>query len=228
MTLKIIGAGLARTGTMSLKNALEILGFGQCFHVIELLKEPSRLSYLDAKNPAGSDNWNAFFNGFNAAVDYPACYYYDTLLQQNPDAKVILTVRDAEAWYVSVRDTVYRGKPKGVKDVARLMKNLVFSADMRKVAPVFMYNDKIIWQGQFQSNFDDQAFAIKIYQQHIEEVKRTVPSDQLLIYEVKDGWEPLCLFLDRPIPSVPFPHSNAKTEFNRKMDRLLIDGVFEP
>ena len=228
MTLKIIGAGLARTGTMSLKNALEILGIGQCFHVIELLKEPSRLNYLDAKNPAGSDNWNAFFNGFNAAVDYPACYYYDTLLQQNPDAKVILTVRDAKAWYASVRDTVYRGKPKGVKDVARLMKNLVFSADMRKVAPVFMYNDKIIWQGQFQSNFDDQAFAIKIYQQHIEEVKRTVPSDQLLIYEVKDGWEPLCLFLDRPIPSVPFPHSNAKTEFNRKMDRLLIDGVFEP
>lgn len=228
MTLKIIGAGLARTGTKSLKQALELLGFGRCFHVVELLQDPARLSYLDMKNPVGSDNWDGFFDGFEAAVDYPACYYYETLLQQNPKAKVILTVREPEAWYASVRDTVYRGKPKGFKDIARLVKNLIFSADMRKVSPVFMYNDKLIWQGQFESKFEDKDFAIGVYKRHVAQVKETVPVDQLLVYDIKGGWEPLCSFLDRPIPSTPFPHTNTKAELNCKMDRLLIDGVFEP
>lgn len=228
MALKIIGAGLARTGTMSLKLALEQLENGRCFHMIELLKDPSRLKHLDVKHLQGSTDWNAFFAGYVAATDYPACYYYNELLDLYPEAKVILTIRDPESWYESVLTTVYRGKPKGAGDVVRLIRNLVSSADMRRTAPVFMYNDKLIWRGHFNNRFEDKAAAIAIYEAHIAAVTAHVPADRLLVYEVKEGWEPLCDFLGKAAPQRPFPHSNQKVEFNRKMDRLLVDGVFEP
>ena len=228
MTVKVIGAGLARTGTMSLKMALEQLGYGPCFHMIELLKNPARLNYLDVSHKAGATDWKAFFEGYQAAVDYPACFYYKELLAENPTAKVILTVREPESWYQSVANTVYRGKPKGFWDIVRLIRNLIVSADMRRLAPVFRYNDKLIWQGHFKGKFEDKEAAIKVYQEHVEGVKAHVPADQLLIFEVKQGWQPLCDFLGKPIPEQPFPQSNSMTEFNRKMDRLLIDGVFEP
>ncbi len=228
MGIQVIGAGLARTGTMSLKMALETLGYHQCFHIVELLKNPQRLKFLDPKLASGSSDWDAVFQGYQAAVDYPACLYYETLLKQNPTAKVILTLRDPEQWYQSVLNTVYRGKPKGVGDVVRLIKGLLTSSDMRRLAPVFMYNDKLIWRGQFQSKFEDKAWAIQVYNDHIEQVKQRVPANQLLIFEVKQGWEPLCYFLDKPIPDTPFPRANSQAEFNRKMDRLFHDGVFEP
>ena len=228
MTLQIIGAGLARTGTMSLKLALEQLGYNRCFHIVELLKDPSRLKYLDVKHPQGSADWNTFFAGFDAATDYPACYYYKELLAQNPSAKVILTVRDPESWYDSVYNTVYRGVPKGVGDVLRLIKGVISSADIRRTAPVFRYNGQLIWNGQFKGQFENRSTAIAIYEQHVAEVQQYVPAEQLLVYHIQDGWEPLCAFLGKPIPDTPFPHSNSKAEFNRKMDRLLVDGVFEP
>ena len=228
MTVKVIGAGLARTGTMSLKMALEQLGYEHCFHMVELLKNPARLTYLDLSHKEGATDWAAFFEDYQAAVDYPACFYYKELLTENPTAKVILTVRDPESWYQSVLNTVYRGKPKGFRDIIRLIRNLIVSSDMRRVAPVFRYNDKLIWQGQFNGEFEDKEAAIRVYHDHVEQVKKHVPADQLLIFEVKQGWQPLCDFLDKPIPEQPFPHSNSMAEFNRKMDRLLIDGVFEP
>ena len=141
---------------------------------------------------------------------------------------MILTVREPESWYESVRTTVYRGKPKGFWDVLRLIRGLITSADMRRTAPVFMYNDKLIWNGQFKGQFEDKAAAIGVYEQHVAEVQATVPAEQLLVYRIQDGWEPLCAFLGVAVPDRPFPRSNAKDEFNRKMDKLLIGGVFEP
>ena len=228
MTIQVIGAGLARTGTMSLKIALQILGYNHCFHIVELLKNPQRLKLLDPTLDSGSPDWATFFQGYEAAVDYPACLYYDVLLKLYPTAKVILTIRDPEQWYQSMLNTVYRGKPKTIGDYARLTRNLLTSSDMRRVAPVFMYNDKLIWRGQFQSKFEDKAWAIQVYYDHIEQVKKKVPNEKLLIFEVKSGWEPLCQFLDRPIPDSPFPQSNSQAEFNRKLDLLFLEGIFEP
>ena len=105
--------------------ALEQLGYEHCFHMVELLKNPSRLNYLDLSHKAGATDWAAFFEGCQAAVDYPACFYYKELLAQNPTAKVILTVRDPESWYQSVLNTVYRGKPMGFRDIIRLIRNLI-------------------------------------------------------------------------------------------------------
>lgn len=231
MTIKVIGAGLARTGTKSLKIALEQLGYDPCFHMVELLKNPKRLNYLDLSHKAGATDWAAFLEGYQAAVDYPTCFYYKQLLAHRlcrPTAKVILTVRDPESWYQSVLKTVYRGKPKGFRDIIRLIRHMIFSADMRRVAPVFQYNDKLIWQGHFNGKFEDKEAAIQVYHDHVEDVKKHVPADQLLIFEIQQGWQPLCDFLGKSIPKQPFPKSNSMVEFNQKMDSLLIDGVFVP
>lgn len=224
MPLQIIGTGLARTGTMSLKLALEQLEGRPCFHMIELMKAPERLPFIKRKEK----NWASFFEGFHSSVDYPACIFYEELLKLNPAAKIIHTVRAPESWYDSVYSTVYRGKPKGPKDIFKLIYNLLRSKDMRKLAPIFKHNDQLIWSGQFESKFDDKDFAISVFQQHEEQVRRTVPRDQLLIFDVKDGWGPLCEFLGHPVPDTPFPYTNQKPAFNRKMDLLLEQGVFEP
>ena len=105
--------------------------------------------------------------------------------------------------------------------------NMIRSSDMRKVAPVFRYSDQIIWNGQFKSKFEDKVFAIEVYQQHLEEVKAFVPKENLLLFDVKEGWKPLCDFLDKPVPNVPFPRANPKAEFIKKMDKLLKEGKFE-
>ena len=227
MAIKVFGAGLARTGTMSLKIALEQLGYDNCYHMIELLKDPSRLKYLKEFHKTGKTDWDSFFADYQSAVDHPVCLYYQEMLKVYPDAKVILTVRDPERWYYSVYRTVYRGKPKGPKDIFRMIWNMIWSKDMRRVAPVFMHNDKLIWSGQFQSRFEDKDFAIQVYNDHVSAVKAFVPAEQLLVYEIQSGWEPLCAFLGKPVPDLPFPRANEQDEFNRKMDRLLIDGVFE-
>ena len=145
----------------------------------------------------------------------------------NPEVKVIHTERDFDSWYESVKETVYRGKPKSATDILRMIKNMLTSSDFRKVAPVFMFNDQLIWNGQFEGKFEDKAFIRDKYQAHEATVKENVPEENLLIYQVKDGWEPLCKFLNKPIPDLPFPKANERKEFNRKMDKLLIHGEFE-
>ncbi len=227
MAINVIGTGLGRTGTMSLKLALEQLGGGKSFHMVELLKIPERVKYLKDAQKGKPTNWPALFEGFSYTVDYPTCLFYKELLEEYPDAKVIHSLRDPEKWYESVSQTIYRGKPKSIKDVLRLVYNLIRSKDMRKVAPVFMNNDKLIWDGQFQSKFEDKDFAIRMFQQHLEEVKSFVPPENLLLFDVKQGWEPLCNFLGHPVPDTPFPKSHERDGFNCRMDRLLVDGVFE-
>lgn len=227
MNLEIIGTGLARTGTMSLKMALEHLTGDKCFHMIELLKAPKRIEIVKKGYKTNTIEWEKFYEGYSSAVDYPTCLYYKELTKKNENIKVIHTTREFESWYESVKETVYRGKPKSMKDILRLIKNMMFSSDYRKVAPVFMFNDKLIWSGQFQSRFEDKSFMKEIYFEHEEAVKSNIKPEQLLMYNIKDGWEPLCEFLGYPIPEIEFPRANERLEFNRKMDKLLIDGIFE-
>lgn len=227
MSLKIIGTGLGRTGTKSLKLALEQLLVGKCFHMIELLANTERIKYLKKGYKSGNYDWDALFEGYIATVDYPTSLFYEDLLVKYPNAKFIHTQRDSESWYASVRETIYRGKPKDAKDIIRLMWNMLRSSDMRKVAPVFQFNDKLIWDGQFKGQFEDKATAIKIYEAHFERIKATIPADKLLVFKVQDGWKPLCEFLGLPIPQSPFPNTHQRNNFNQKMDKLLGDGVLE-
>ncbi len=227
MAIKVLGTGLGRTGTMSLKMALEHLEGGKCFHMVELMKEPHRLPYLKKRTKEGKVDWESLFEGFNCCVDYPICLYYKELIEVYPNLKIVHTLRDSESWYDSVKETIYKGKPKNGKDILRMIFNMIRSSDFRKVAPVFRFADEVIWSGQFQSRFEDKAFAISIYERHLEEVKAFVPKENLLLFDVREGWSPLCRFLNKPVPNVPFPKTNQKVEFVRKMDKLLVEGKFE-
>ena len=222
--MKVIGAGLGRTGTMSLKFALEHLYNAPSFHMIELLRASDRLKYLKKAAKGQKEQWQNLLEGYATVVDYPCCLYYKELMEVYPEAKVVLTSRDFDSWYESAYKTIYKGKPKSFRDIARLVKNVILHSDMRKVAPIFKFADQIIWDGQFEKQFENKEYAIQKHREYIEEVKRHVPRERLLIYEVKEGWKPLCDFLELPIPEIPFPRSNSQEEFIAKMDTLIYEG----
>src|SRR4028118_1909160 len=108
MAIRVIGAGLGRTGTLSLKAALEEVGFGACYHMIELLGHPEQVHFWEAASRGEPVHWDALFAGYQSIVDYPGCRYYRTLMEHYPDAKVVLTVRDPDRWYESTRETIYK------------------------------------------------------------------------------------------------------------------------
>lgn len=227
MALQVIGTGLGRTGTMSLKMALEQLGYGDCFHMVELMKKPERLGYIKQAQKTGTTDWDALFEGFGATVDYPVCLFYKDLIDHYPEAKFIHTVRDPERWYESVKNTIFGAKPRGMAQILSMLMGMMKSSSLRRVAPVLMNNDALIWKQQFHNKFEDKAYAMDVYHAWTEEVKNTVPADRLLVYELKEGWEPLCTFLGKPVPATDFPRSNDQAEFNRKLRRLMKEGVFE-
>lgn len=209
--LKVIGAGFGRTGTLSMKAALEELGFGPCYHMSEVFSNPPHLAYWVAATEGKSVDWKDFLKNYQATVDWPACAFYAELMRIYPDAKVLLTVRNPESWYESVSSTIYpisrraTGSPFIV-----LIARLLFSDRLRVGRMV----NVLIWQQTFDGKFEDKEYALAIFQRHIEEVKKNVPPEKLLIYDVKQGWEPLCAFLDVEIPTdKPFPHLNERANF---------------
>lgn len=204
MTIKVIGAGLGRTGGTSLKSALEELGFDKCYNMREVISHPEHARMWNALHQGKTINWEELFQGYRAVVDWPACTFYQTLIQQYPDAKVVLTVRDPERWYESALSTIYK-----VPDVQKSM-----WAGNPIMQHVSLMIDNIIWNGTFHRKFEDKSYAIAIFNQHIAQVKQTVSPERLLVYEVKEGWEPLCQFLNVPVPQdKSFPHLNDTAEF---------------
>lgn len=213
--MKIIGAGLGRTGTSSTKLALEMLGFGQCYHMRELIENGSHLPYWQAALERGTTKWDALFAGYQSAVDYPSALFYQDQMKQYSDAKVLLTVRDPERWYESALSTIYdvsRRRNKFAISILRL-----FSSEFRALYPRMLFIDALIWKGQFKERFEDKDFAIRTFNEWNESVMATVPDDKLLVYEVKQGWEPLCDFLGVPVPDEPFPRANSREEFQAQM-----------
>jgi hypothetical protein len=199
MALKVIGAGFGRTGTRSLKVALEELGFGRCYHMIEVMKNPDHFKYWAEIMEGGKADWEALFSGYQAAADWPVAAYYRDLMAVYPDAKIILTVRDPESWHVSIMNTLYQ--------ISRRFNK--FTRIIPSVHQFLNAMEKAIWEGVFHNKVEDKAHAVKVFKDHIEEVKRVVPKERLLIFEARHGWEPLCAFLDVPVPvNKPYPHEN--------------------
>ncbi len=207
--MKVIGAGFGRTGTLSLKVALETLGFGPCYHMTEVFKNPQHLElWYDAALERPVD-WPAMFHRYQAAVDWPACAFYQPLVDVFPDAKVILTVRDPERWYESALETIHAlSQTPPVSWTGWMIPGL------RR----FIRNGKrIVWKGTFKGRFLDRPFALEVYRRHIEEVTRYVAPERLLVYDVKEGWEPLCRFLEVPVPAQLFPRLNDAAEFRKNI-----------
>lgn len=206
--MHVIGSGFGRTGTTSMKAALELLGFGPCYHMQEVFKRPSHARAWGRWRPGTSPDLDRLFGNFSAAVDFPACLVYDQLLDHSPAAKVVHTTRDADRWYDSTADTIYRARA------------VLRSTPLRFVPPVrdlYEMLDVVIWDGIFDGRFEDRAHAIGVYEQWTREVIATVLPDRLLIFDVAEGWEPLCAFLDVPTPDRPFPRVNDKAVFQQRL-----------
>lgn len=199
MALSVIGAGFGRTGTLSLKGALEQLGFGPCYHMIEVIKNPRFSDYWEAIGDGAPADWDRVFQGYRASVDWPACAYYAQLAAHYPQAKVILTRRDANAWFDSAHNTIFTRMPRRLKPGDRRGR-MAF---------------ELIFNKTFGGNIDDRDHAIAVYERHNAEVIRTIPASRLLVYDLAEGWGPLCAFLGVPAPDTPMPKVNTTSEFQQ-------------
>lgn len=213
MALKVIGAGIGRTGTESLKLALEELGFGKCYHMFELVKRPDDLAAWEKLENDIPIDPEKLFEGYASAVDFPAFFYYKDFLKYFPDAKVILTVRDPDRWYQSAAKTIFRPVPNLLFILARIFG--IFSKKARKFPAIYDYIQRVGHEKLFEGKITDPEHCKAVFNAWNEAVKRNVPPAQLLVFEVKQGWEPLCEFLNVPIPDRPFPHSNKGESFQK-------------
>jgi hypothetical protein len=215
MSIQIIGAGFGRTGTASLKLALERLGYSKCYHMSELIQNPEQVKYWQTLQAGKEPDWNDLFKGYKATVDFPGCMYYKQMMVKYPDAKVILTMRDADKWWQSAHDTIYSASANTrMRVVMRIMG--FFLPKLKRMSRVFDFANTVIWEKMFSGRFLDKEFAKPIFNKFNEEVIASVPKDKLLIFEVKQGWEPLCTFLNVPVPNEPFPKVNDTEEFNNR------------
>jgi Sulfotransferase domain len=214
--LKVINAGLGRTGTTSLKAALERLGYGPSYHMFDVIGSADRLEQwekivCDAQRP----DWEAVFDGFTSAADGPSALYYGPIMEAFPEAKIILTIRDPEAWYQSTYDTLYQfvlkmgdSPPKGDSIPAR----------------IYRLTTALFWDGLFGGRFTDKNHAIDVFHKYNHEVVRNVDPDNLLVYDVKQGWEPLCAFLGVDVPPEDFPRANDTEAMRGRLGRFA-DGA---
>jgi hypothetical protein len=215
--MKVIGAGLPRTGTLSQKAALEMLGFGPCYHMVNVLTDlPLTARWSEAIDEQA--DWAAIFGEHESTVDWPGSFFYRELAVTYPDAKVVLSVRDPEAWEKSMLDTIW-DVIYGHSTMAHISKaREQIDPDWR----AYMDLMRRMWaaQGVFSGpelRPGQLAEAISHYQ---EQVQRNVPEERLLVWNVQEGWEPLCRFLDVDVPQAQFPRLNDSKMF---VDRI-IDG----
>jgi len=200
--VKVIGAGFGRTGTYSLKAALEQLGFGPCYHMYEVFEHPDHAEVWRAAQRGEQVDWDTVLGDYQSTADWPAAAFYERHLEQWPDAKVILTTRDPERWYQSALNSIAHGVetweiPPDEDVVPRMIR-------------------EVIWEGTFDGRFANREHALEIFRRHVEGVKARVPADRLLIFDVNQGWEPLCAFLGVPVPDAPFPRTNSSEEWAQR------------
>jgi len=201
MTLKVIGTGFGRTGTKSLKLALEQLGFGPCHHMAEVRDNRTQIDWwLQAANGEDMD-WDRVFSGYHACVDWPAARFWRELCDHYPSARVIHTVRDVEQWVESMHQTIYpRLRDSNHRDTPEERDRLVMSYEL-------------IMNQTFHGRLGDRDYAAEVFRAHTAEVRDTIPAERLLVYDVRQGWEPLCEFLEVAVPATPFPRVNSTNEY---------------
>ena len=221
MSIKIIGAGLPRTGTNTLKASLETLGYSKTYHMKELLMNPKNLHYWLKLEETGSTDWDALYEGCQATVDFPAYPWYKEHLERYPEAKVIMTVRPFENWYTSVFSTIWTAGPQTVGEKIGMLLKMLFNTRIRNTIKCVKFSKRMIFKVHLQGRFEDKSFAEEVFNKHMADVKAHVPADKLLIYDVRDGWGPLCTFLGVPEPKDPLPHLNKKENFKEMLKNLM-------
>lgn len=207
--MKIIGCGYGRTGSMSMKLALEQLGFGPCHHMDEVLADPEKhLPYWLAASKGEPINWDEALAGYESCVDWPTAAYWPELAEHYPDAKILLTTRTAESWYNSISKTIFKTILDGME-----------APQGDEPNPFGKMLGNMIVKNTFQGNIIDPEHCIKVFNQNVQAVKDAFKGDKLFIYNIGDGWEGLCKWLDVPIPDTPFPRTNNQKEFFELLEK---------
>lgn len=196
--MNVIGAGLGRTGTLSFKIALEQLGFTPCYHIEDTVAAEGHLDAWSGFAEGGGMDWQALFGAYRATTDFPACLYYREQLEAFPTAQVVLTVREPSSWATSIQalrafNLELRARPD------------MQSPTMDRWSKTI---DTLVWDRL--GDIDDVTNLARHFDSHVTAVRDTVPDERLLVYDVRDGWAPLCAFLDVPVPPTPFPHANER------------------
>jgi len=199
MSLRAIGAGVGRTGTTSLKVALERLLGAPCYHMFEVFPRRAHLERWTAAARGAPVDWHALFDGFSATVDWPAAAFWKELSEVFPDSIILLSTRaSAESWWKSASETIFR------------------RATAERGGPIATMVDAI-FETRFTRALLDRDAAIAAYERHNADVRATAPPARLVEWTPEDGWGPLCKALGVPVPAEPFPHANTTDEFNARV-----------
>ena len=207
MALKVVGSGLGRTGTKSMQTALAMLGFGPCHHMVEVFMHPESMAlWVDAAE--GRPNWDAIFKDYQSAVDYPTAAYWKQIADHYPDAKVLHTVRDPDKWFDSTQATIF---------APELMKQLMGS-------PLKTFFEKTV-TAAFGDRLHDRDFMVDYFVRRNAAVAAALPAERLLVYDVAEGWAPLCGFLGVGVPETPFPRANVREDLASMIAAVSGDGA---
>ena len=205
MELEVVGAGFGRTGTQSLKLALEELGVGPCYHMMEVFGNTEHIPLWAAATRGETPDWDALFANYRSTVDWPGCAFWRHLAAKNPNAKILLSYRDSDAWYDSFHNTIYQAMTRDPPP------------EPAWVAVHHEMTRQLVLEQALGGRPDDRAHAIRCYEDHNEAVRSEVASDRLILHEVGAGWEPLCIGLNLPVPDKPYPKTNNTKEFRERM-----------
>lgn len=205
MALQVIGAGFGRTGTLSLKLALEALGLGPCYHMLEVIRQPEHAAIWQRATRGEAVDWDALFAGYQSGVDWPLCAFWEPLATHYPDARIILTERDPESWFRSACDTIFQVLDKAPAGASPSQGSMA---------------RELICERTFGGHHRDRDHAIAVYQTHRQRVIDAVPPQRLLRFRAADGWGPLCAFLAVPVPEIPYPRVNSTEEFGQLLRKL--------
>jgi hypothetical protein len=209
MPLKVVGSGLGRTGTKSMQTALNMLGFGPCHHMVEVFAHPASMQlWVDASE--GRPDWDLIFRDYHSMVDYPGAHYWREIAGHFPDAKVLHTVRDPDKWFDSTQATIFAPRaPASQTDGVTSLQDRFFASFM----------------GPMREHMHDRAFMTDHFRKHTEAVKAAIPAGRLLVYEVGEGWDRLCQFLDVAVPDEPYPSENSTADFQERTRRMQVEAA---
>ena len=205
--LKVVGAGVGRTGTHSLKVALEQLLGGTCHHMVEVFAHPDEVPVWTDAIDGKTVDWAALMQGYTAQVDWPGGSFWPELSAANPDALVLLSTRDPELWFTSCTNTIFGG-----------LRMMADGGDQWMAAMLRLFKDR------FSDQLDDRDAMVAAYEKHNDAVRAAIPKERLLEWTPSDGWEPICERLDVPVPSEPFPVTNTTKEFREMMGMPPLQG----
>jgi len=220
--MQVIGAGLPRTGTLTQKEALELLGIGPCYHWVNLITDPDAVD-LWHRAMDGEDVFEEIFAGYQATVDWPGGFFYRELAERYPEAKVLLSVRDPQAWEKSYRETIWNFT-RGDSLVRHL------SDARREVDPRWQRYlalvDRMLWSERSPFGGGDEPEQMMAQMTaHNDAVRAAIAPERLGVWKVQEGWEPLCAFLEVAVPDVPLPHANDAETFRSRVVNASLDAL---